>query len=232
MSKVAEVSPKTLNALLSIPTPAVSNAIELLNVRPRNGGFMSPEVRCIFPDMGPVIGYAVTATISANDPPPEAHRVAPSELWEAVANTPSPRLMVLKDLDYPNVVGAFWGEVNANVHRALGAVGVVTDGSVRDLDEVRALGFQLFASCVTVSHAYVHLVNVGRPVIVGGLQVAPGDLLLGDKHGVINIPVEVADKIPDAERKVAEFERRVISLCQGQDFSIERLKEVNRARPY
>jgi len=115
--------------------------------------------------------------------------------------------------------------VNANIHRALGCVGTVTDSSVRDLDEVREMGFHFFSSCVTVSHAYVHLVEIGIPVKVGGLIVKPGDLILGDKHGVISIPLEIARGVPKAAQLVEDWERPVINYCKSKGFTIEGLKE-------
>jgi regulator of RNase E activity RraA len=131
---------------------------------------------------------------------------------------------VIHDLDRP-VIGSFWGEVNANIHKALGCVGTVTDGSVRDLDEVRELGFHFFANCVTVSHAYVHLVEVDIPVKVGALVVKPGDLIMGDKHGVISIPLEIAKDIPKAAQLIEDWERRVINFCESKEFTVDGLKD-------
>ena len=137
---------------------------------------------------------------------------------------PKPRVTILHDLDRP-VIGSFWDKVNANIHKALGCVGTVTDGSVRDLDEVRELGFHFFSSCVSVSHAYVHLVEVGVPVKVGGLVVKPGDLIVGDKHGVISIPLEIARDVPKAAQMMEDWERPVIDWCKSKEFTVEGLKE-------
>jgi len=141
-----------------------------------------------------------------------------------ILKVPEPRVVVIHDIDCP-VVGSFWGEVNANIHRALGCVGTITDGSVRDLDEVREVGFHFFSSCVSVSHAYVHLVEVSIPVKVGGVVVKPGDLMMGDKHGVISIPLEIAREVPKAAQLVEDWERRVINFCKSRDFTMEGLKE-------
>jgi len=216
------LSAEELAALRRWPTCAISNAIELFNIRPRNEGFMLPEIKCIFPELGPMIGFAATAVISADSP--EGRRVPPPEWWEVVRKIPEPRVVVIHDLDRP-VIGSFWGEVNANIHKALGCVGTVTDGSVRDLDEVREAGFHFFASCVTVSHAYVHLVEVGIPVKVGGLVVKPGDLIMGDKHGVISIPLEIAGDVPKAAQMVEDWERRVINFCKSKEFTVDGLKD-------
>jgi regulator of RNase E activity RraA len=211
-----------LEALLDWPTPAISNAIELFEIRPRNQGFMLPEIQCRFPDLKPMIGYAVTGIIRADSP--EGHRVTPWDWWAEIQRYPEPRVAVLHDIDNP-VVGSFWGEVNANIHKALGCVGTVTDGSVRDLDEVEETGFNFFSSCVTVSHAYVHMIDFGTPVQVGGLKVKPGDLVMGDKHGVISIPHDIAGDIPRAARMVEDWERNVINFCKSEAFSVDGLKE-------
>lgn len=218
----AYLSPEKLAALRRWPTCAISNAVELFNIRPRNEGFMLPEIKCIFPELGPMIGFAATAVISADSP--EGRRIPPPEWWEVVRKIPEPRVVVIHDLDRP-VIGSFWGEVNANIHKALGCVGTVTDGSVRDLDEVQEAGFHFFASCVTVSHAYVHLVEVGIPVKVGGLVVKPGDLIMGDKHGVISIPLEIAGEVPQAAQMVEDWERRVINFCKSKEFTVDGLKD-------
>ena len=210
-----------LEALRRWPTCAIANAIELFNIKPRNEGFMDPEIKCVFPDLGPMIGYAVTAVITADSP--EGRRVQPPEWWAEMQKIPAPRVAVIHDIDHP-VVGSFWGEVNGNIHKALGCVGTVTDGSVRDLDEVREAGFHFFSSCITVSHAYVHLVDVGVPVKVGGLVVKPGDLIMGDKHGVISIPLEIARDVPKAAQLVEDWERPVIDFCKSKEFNVEGLK--------
>ena len=219
----AQLSPEELEALRKITTPTVSNAIETFNVRPRNEGFMDSSVRCILPELGTMVGYACTATIRARE---QEASPPPWDMWEAVRRVPEPRVVVIQDLDAPQPVGSFWGEVNGNTYKALGCVGTVTNGGVRDLDEVRELGFHFFASCVLVSHAYVHLVDIGVPVQVGGITVKPGDLIHGDQHGVLVIPPEIARDIPKAAAEVERRERRIIALCQSPDFSPEKLREL------
>ena len=211
-----------LDALLEWPTPAIANAIELFDIKPRNEGCMLPDIECRFPDIKPMIGYAVCGVISADSP--DGRRVSPPDWWEEIQRFPEPRIAVLHDVDNP-VIGSFWGEVNANIHTALGCVGTVTDGSVRDLDEVEELGFHFFSSCVTVSHAYVHMVDFGAPVKIGGLVVKPGDLLMGDKHGVISIPFEIARDVPKAAQMMEDWERPVIDFCKSNEFNVEGLKE-------
>lgn len=211
-----------LEALTRWPTCAISNAIELFNIRPRNEGFMLPEIKCVFPDLGPMIGYAVTAVITADSS--EGPRIQAPDWWEQTQRLPGPKVVVIHDIDRP-VLGSFWGEVNSNIYKTLGCVGTVTDGSVRDLNEVKELGFHLFSSCISVSHAYVHLVEVNIPVQVGGLIVKPGDLIMGDQHGVISIPNEIARDVPRAAQLVEDWERRIINFCKSKEFSLGGLKE-------
>jgi regulator of RNase E activity RraA len=206
----------------------VANAIETFNVRPRNSGFMSAELRALFPELGPLVGFAVTAIIRAEPAPIDGHRASIFGYWDYVQTIPAPRVIVVHDIDDPRGQGSQWGEVQANIHKALGAVGAITDGSVRDLDEVRALGFQFVAAHVSVSHAYVHLVDFGLPVKVGGLWVKSGDLVHADQHGVVTVPPEIAPKIPDAVAKIEATERRIIDLCQSRDFSAGGLKTLYR----
>lgn len=213
---------KELKTIRGWSTCSISNGIELFNIRPRNEGFMLPEIKCVFPELGNMIGYAVTAVISADSP--AGRRIEPPVWWEEILKIPGPRIAVIHDLDRP-VVGSFWGEVNASIHKALGCVGAVTDGSVRDLEEVRKAGFHFFSSCVSVSHAYVHLVEVGIPIKVGGLTVKPGDLIFGDQHGVLSIPLEIARDVSRAAQLVEDWERPVIDYCKSEPFTIEGLKE-------
>ena len=215
---------KELDALRKVSTPAVCNAIETFNVRPRNEGFMASAIRCIFPDLGVLVGYAATARIMADEPPVEEHQVSRLAWWDYLQEIPKPRVVVVQDLDRV-VTGAYWGEQNANIHKALGCAGVITDGGVRDLDQMQALGFHAFAAHVLVSHAYVHLVDFGIPVRVGGLTVSPGDLLHGDKHGVTVIPPSIAAEVVSAATRVERQERQIIELCQAPDFTLEALKE-------
>jgi 4-hydroxy-4-methyl-2-oxoglutarate aldolase len=215
-----------IDALRKITSPSVANAIETFNVRPREAGNLSSEIRALFPEHGPMVGHAVTALIRAERGPIEGHRASLFGWWDFVLSVPAPRVIVVHDLDEPRGQGAQWGEVQANIHKSLGAVGVVTDGSVRDLDEVRALGFQFCAAHVSVSHANVHMVDFGIPVKVGGTWIKPGDLIHGDQHGVVTVPSEVAAQIPEAIAKVEANERKIIGVCQSPEFSVDKLRAI------
>jgi regulator of RNase E activity RraA len=213
-----------LEALRRLSTPTVSNAIELFDLRPRNEGYLSPEIRCLFPEMGVMVGYAVTARFGAAKP--ATHRVLRYESWKHLLSQPAPRVLVLQDMDQPTGIGAFVGEVMGTLYQRLGCVGAVTNGVVRDLDEVRALGFHFFAAGVGVSHAYVHLLEFGQPVQVGGATVRTGDLLHGDKHGVLTVPLEIVADLPRAAEQVAEREQRMMNHIKSSEFSLEKLKRL------
>jgi len=220
-----KLSKKELEALQKITTPTIANAIEVFNIQPRNMGFMTPDIRCILPELGIMVGYAVTCKIVADQPAAPGREVARPDWWDYIAQIPEPRVVLVQDLDQ-QPIGSMWGEVNGSIHKALGCIGTVTNGGVRDLDEVRAMGFHCFASCVLVSHAYIHLVDFGTPVKVGGMVVKPGDIIHGDQHGVTTIPMDIAAKIPDAVAKVEARERPIIDVCQAPDFTVEKLKAV------
>ena len=139
------LEPAVLERLRTYNTPTVSNAIEVFDVRPRNEGFMRPEIRCIFPQMGVMVGYAVTVKIQSVTPGAKGAAIPSSAHWQDTLKVPAPRVIVVEDLDEPSGLGSLWGEVNANIHKAMDCVGCVTNGSVRDLDEVEPLGFHFFA---------------------------------------------------------------------------------------
>jgi len=220
------LEPAVLDRLRKYNTPTVSNAIEVFDVRPRNEGFMRPEIKCVFPSMGVMVGYAVTLKIQSITPGAKADTIYPSEHWKDILKVPAPRVVVVEDLGEPAGLGSLWGEVNANMHKAMDCVGCVTNGSVRDLDEVEPLGFHFFAAHIAVSHAYVHIVEVGTPVRVGGLAVRPGDLLHGDRHGVINIPLDLAARIPEGAKTVDIMERQIINYSQSPEFTVDGLIEL------
>lgn len=215
-----------MEALRKVNSPTIANAIEMFEIRARNEGFLSPEVQCLFPGLGVMVGYAFTAAISA-DLPARGHRIVQkADYWAAAAEPRGPKIAVIQDLDDPRCKGSFWGEVNSNIHRALGFIGTVTNGSVRDLDEMAALGFFTFAGSPSVSHSYVHLVDFGGPVRLAGAVIHPGDLLHGDRHGVIIIPEAIAGLVADAAAEVDAAERDLIRYCQSQEFNLEGLKQA------
>ena len=147
-----------------------------------------------------------------------------TDWWNYLLTIPEPRVVVFQDVDSRPGIGALVGEVHANILKALGCVAYATNGGVRDLTAIEALGFQLFAGNVAISHAYVHIVEFGEPVEVGGLKVASGDLLHGDCHGLQTVPRSIARQIPGAAAKLREEDCRIIDLCKSPHFSVEKLR--------
>ena len=221
------LSPKELEELRKISTPTISNAIETFDVRPRNEGFMNPDIKCILPELGAMVGYAATGTYMASKPGGEDIEGKDQELWKHVLSIPTPRVVVVQDIDNPPCIGSLCGEVNGTIHKALGCAGTITNGGVRDLDEVRAMGFHFFASCVIPSHAYVHVVDVGKPVKVGGLTIRPGDLIHADQHGVVIIPHAIAREVAARAREVEDKERAIIDFFRSPDFSPAKVVDMD-----
>jgi len=213
-----------LERLQEFSTPTLANAIEVFDVRPRNVGFMSPEIRCLQPVPKPMIGYACTGRFRSAAPAAPGKAVPRPDHWAWLATMPEPRVVVLQDMDDPPGVGSFWGEVMVTIHKALGCVGTVTNGGVRDLDEVRKLGFHYFAAQPVVSHAYVHLLEFGQPVEVGGLQVRSGDLIHADAHGVLLIPAEVAPYLAEVAEAYEACEQEFLHQVRAPGLTLERLK--------
>ena len=220
------LSSKDLENLADLDTCAVSNAIERLNVRLRNEGFVSGTAHCQFPDLGPMVGYAATGRIRTASPP-MTHRCYYDRMdwWSYVASLPEPRVIVLQDVEPTPGVGAFVGEIHASIGRALKCLGCVTNGAVRDLPAVEAMGFKLFAGGLAVSHSYAHIIEFGEPVEIGGLKIESGDLIHGDRHGVLTVPVEVAAEIPAEAAKILQEERQLLDYCNSRQFSLEGLSE-------
>jgi len=218
-----------LDALRQFDTCMIANAVETFKVRLRNTGFSDASIRCMFPDAPPMVGYAVTARLRSGEPPIGGGTFRDrGEFWNRILEAPQPRILVLQDIDTPPGRGAFIGDMHAAVLRALGCVGFVTNGAVRELPSVRSMGLQLFAGSVAVSHAYAHIFDVGAAVTLGGLEVHPGDLLHGDRHGVLAIPAEIAAAVPGVAAGLQETEKTVIDFCRSSAFSVAKLGELLR----
>ena len=220
----SHLEPAQLEKLRRLDSHSVANAIEIFDVRLRNMGFADSTVHCIFPDFSPMVGYAVTVRVRTSDPPMEGENYYYRLDWlDHVLSIPPPRVLVVQDMDrYPGL-GSFVGDVHANILLALGCIGVVTNGAVRNVNEVKALQFQMYSSNLSVSHAFAHAFDFGTPVEVGHMQVRPGDLLHGDRHGVQTVPLDLAHKIPAVAQEMIEQEREIIELCHSTEFSVERL---------
>jgi len=192
-----------------------ASAIETFQVRLPNSGFADSGIRCVFENRLPLIGYAATARMRSAKPPMLGHGYfyERTDWWKHILSIPAPRVVVIEDVDNPPGLGAFIGEVNANILLALECLGLVTNGSVRDLDQVGLTRFQMFAGSVSVSHAYAHIFDFGGTVDVGGLKIQPGDLIHGDRHGVQTVPLEIAEKVPAAAHEILHRRQQLIGLC-------------------
>lgn len=213
-------------ALVAIDTCTVSNAIERLYVRPRNEGFVSGAVRCRFPHLSPMAGYAVPARVKTSAPP-MAHRCYYDRIdfWNYFATLPEPRVLVLEDVDHRPGIGALVGEIHGTIAQALRCVGCITNGAVRDVPALEAMGFHVFSGNLSVSHSYAHIIEFGEPVEIGGLKISPGDLLHGDRHGVLTIPLSIAAAVPAEASKIQAEERELIEFCHSEQFSLPKLAE-------
>jgi 4-hydroxy-4-methyl-2-oxoglutarate aldolase len=216
-----------LEALRRFNTCMISNAIETFGARLRNTGFADSSVHCIFEEAAPVVGHAVTARLSSGEPPMLGGSFRDrADLWNSILQIPAPRVLVLEDVDDPPGRGAFVGNMHAAILKALGCIAYLTNGAVRELPAVQAMNFQLFAGSVAVSHAYAHIFDVGAEVMIGRMEVRSGDLLHGDRHGILTIPSTIAARVPAVAAELVEAEQKVIALCQSPDFSVTKLREV------
>jgi regulator of RNase E activity RraA len=221
--------PADLEALAGFDTPTICNALELVAPARRATGFIRRPLLAPFPALPPVVAFARTAHIRSREPGPRRgaeateHRLG---YYAHIAAEPRPSIAVIQDIDAPDQgLGAFWGEVQSNVHRGLGCVGVVTDGSVRDL-EAMAPGFFVLAGSVMPSHAHVHLVDFGATVSVAGMIVSPNDVIHADRHGAVVVPAEAVKQIPAAADLLARREKVIIDTARSPGFSVERLRRA------
>jgi regulator of RNase E activity RraA len=217
--------------LHSIDTPTVCNLIEIVAPHRRGFGYTVKHLHCPFPDLPPIVGYAKTVKIKSKD----AFKAGDSsymsrrmDYLDYVAAEPRPSISVIEDIDGEHVgYGAFWGEVQTNVHKALGVLGVVTNGSVRDIPMV-AKGFQMLAGLIGPSHAFVRIEEFGTPVNVQGMATQSGDLIHADQHGAVVVPADKVDEMMKALEGLTEREARIIEAANASDMTVEKLKEAMR----
>jgi len=216
---------KELESLRNISSPTIANAIETFDVRPRGEGYTNIGVQCFFPERGALLGYACTAMIHSGQSAAPKRLVSRTDYWEYVKRAAYPKISVVQDLSAVPL-GAYFGEVNAHIHLALGSLGVITNGTVRDVDEVRRTNFSVFASGMSVSHGYAHLEDFNRSVTVFGMTVQPGDLVHADQHGAVVIPNVIASEVARAAKIIELAEREMIGLCKSDAFSIAALDKL------
>jgi len=220
-----------LDLLRSFDTPTVCNALEVVAPQRRTVGFTRRPLVCVRPELPPMVGYAATVSCRAAVPPTESAEVRRARriaYYEYIDSLPRPSIVVVQDLDDPAGFGAMWGEVNTAVHKGLGALGVITNGSVRDIDQF-APGFQALAGSIGPSHAWVSPVGWGEPVDVHGMTVRHGDLIHADRHGAVVIPHDVAANIPAAVDLLVRKEKVILDVARASDFSIDQLRAALKA---
>lgn len=220
---------ETLLALLrSVDTPTVCNAIEVAEGKRGFARFTRGTVLCSDPDAGAIVGYALTAKIAGAAPPEEAAetvRAIRMDYYRHMASGDRPALAVIEDLDGESAVGAYWGEVNASVHKGFGLSGALTNGVMRDLGDLPE-GFPVIAGSIGPSHGFVHVKEVGTPVTVFGLTISDGDLVHADRHGALVIPGDCIEGLAEAICKMQETEQIVLSAARAPRFDFQAFEEA------
>lgn len=216
-----------LDKLRAVDTATVCNVIELFELRRRNRGFMDRRIKAAFPDMPPMVGYAATATCRTFAEPPARDLPGVPDVISAFAELGGPAVIVLQNLDTDGMAANF-GDVFCNSFKAFGAVGLVTNGAGRDLDQVERIGFPVFCDGVVCAHGYMHLLEIGGAVQVGGIDIYADNLLHGDRNGVTAIPLEIAAEVADASAEYAAAEAVVIETAQSGAASLQDLRDAYR----
>lgn len=222
---MAPLSPAQLARLRAYDTPTICNLIELFDIRPRHQGYMDARITACFADMPPIVGYAATATFRACTPQRSDGYAGTEAQVERFAELDGPAIVVFQDLDTPSVAATF-GEVMCTTYRAFGAVGLITSGAGRDLDQVHALGFPAFTGGTICAHGYTQIPQIHVPVFVGGLAVLPNDLLHADRNGVTSIPPEIAAELADLGDAYIAAERVVLDALAEPEPSVASLREA------
>ena len=208
------LSQADLDLLRKYDTPTICNVIEIFALQPRNVGYMDGRIEACFPEMPPMVGYAATATYRGAAPARGDVYATMDRQVARFTEVPGPPVLVYQDLDMPSVAATF-GEVMCSVFQAFGAVGLVTSGAARDLDQVRSIDFPAFSNGVICSHGYGHAVDLHVPVQVGGVTVHPGDLLHGDCNGVTLIPHRIASEVAQVSAEFVAAEEIVLDYVKG-----------------
>jgi regulator of RNase E activity RraA len=226
----ATVSKEEFEFLRSIDTPTVCNLVEIVTPARRGAGYTVRHLHCPFPDLPPMVGFARTVTIKAKDAfgmGDASYIQRRLDYLDYVAAEPRPSVMVIEDLDEEPGYGAFWGEVQSNVHQALGCLGTVTNGSVRDIPMIPP-GFQMLAGSIGPSHAYVHMVEYGGEVNVHGMTVRSNDLIHADRHGAAVVPADKIGAMKTALVGLSEREAKIIKAARAPDMTVEKIKAAIR----
>ena len=221
-----QIPERLLNIFRRYDTPTILNSLELLDSTFRTSCFTTEQMICADTTLPPIVGYARTATFSASSiVDPNTKRDRSLAYYEYLSSGTAPCISVIQDVDESPGFGAFWGEVNSNIHNALGVIGVVTNGSVRDLDALSA-GFQVLAGKIGPAHAYVRIEETGIPVNIFGMNVQHNDLIHADRHGAVVIPKELTEELPKAIDLMIRKEKIILDACKRKDFDFEILKKA------
>ena len=219
------ISDSTLDALREIDSATISNAIEMFKVRGLTEGYASMELRCRFPELPPLMGYAVTCIADSTSPKPAGPNKL-AELFDAVAAAPKPVVVAIQHAGPDRMLSCFAGDVVCSCLQKLGCVGIVTDGGVRDIAGIqrRAPGFQVFTPGTVVSHGSATILEVGATLSICGLAVRPGDLLHGDESGLLTVPPDIVEQLAEKAKQVHEKERKIFEFLKSDSFGLEELK--------
>jgi regulator of RNase E activity RraA len=221
-----ELPRKVIETLGQYDSPTICNVIELCNYQPRNTGYMRPEIEAVYPELPPMVGYAVTATFrSATACPPDQKPLGMLEQVRAWQQVPAPRVLVVQDID-ETADGAVYGEIVATVLKAFGFAGLVTNGYARDVLQLAPLKFPCFARGRSVSHSYCRWLSVNQPVEVGGLKIQAGDLIHGDANGVTTIPLDIAERVAQGCGPLVEAENILIDGAKEPGLTMERFAQL------
>ena len=219
--KAGDLDPILQEKLLSVDSPTISNAIERFKLRSRREGYMGPRIQCRFPDLGRVVGFATTCTIVEYD---EAFPPDPLERFrwlESIAQSPKPAICVVADHCHRKGWSSHWGEIVGTQVQTLGASAIITDGAVRDLEALHAMGMKVWSEHVVVSHGYIDVGQANIPVMVGGLWVHSGDLLHADCNGVVSIPQEILADLPGMIDEVLSNEAETLEHLRSHGYDLE-----------
>jgi len=219
------ISADVLAKLKTFDTPTICNVIEHFDVRPRNVGFMDKSIKAAYPEMPPVVGFAATFTLrTAFDPQLEGGAYSGTEdQVESFAQLSGPPVVVFQDLDSPPL-GATFGEMMCSTYQGFGAVGLITNGPGRDMEQVRDLGFPVFTDGVVCSHSYVRMFDILVPVHVGGMAIFPDDLIHADLNGVATIPKDIAAEVADAGDELVAAEKVVLDAVKQPGVTVAQLR--------
>lgn len=222
------MTPAFLNLLRRVDTPTVCNAIEVAQGQRGFNAFTRGTMLCSAPQEPAIVGYARTAKIAAITPPidpPETIKARRMDYYKYMSEAAMPAVAVIEDMDYPDCIGAYWGEINTTIHKGFGLSGALTNGVMRDLGDLPS-GFPVVAKSIGPSHGFVHVREIGSTVSICGLSVSDKDLIHADQHGALVIPLDVIDTLEAAIEKLLSTERIVLDAARKKSFDFDTFQKV------